>query len=410
VVRVKPLLLTFTNLFPSSVMPTHGIFVYERMRRVAAEMPDFEWQVVAPVPSVMWPLRNATYQRWARVPLHERFQGVEVHHPRFRHWPGLSVRRQADAVAHGAMEVVRALTKGRPAVIDAHYVWPDGVAASKIADALSLPFVVTARGTDVNVLAEDPTIAARIQAMGSKASRLFAVSRALADRFATAAKLPADRVQVARNGVDMERFRPGDRRAARVALGLPMDARLVLGVGRLVSNKGFHLAADCLRDLPSDVLLVLVGEGPDQARIAAIGGDRVRFLGSLPPDQVAQACRACDVLTLPSEREGWPNVVTEALASGLRVVATTVGGIPEILGNASPGDGTLGRLVPWNDRGALLRALASTLAETADPMRVRSYAEQFGWAPPVAQLVDCFRAALAQSNPQVRALPQEAAR
>ena len=407
---MKPLLLTFTNLFPSSVMPTHGIFVYERMRRVAAEMPDFEWQVVAPVPSVLWPLRNATYRRWARVPLHERFHGVEVHHPRFRHWPGLSVRRQADAVARGAMEVVRALTKGRPAVIDAHYVWPDGVAASKIADALSLPFVVTARGTDVNVLAEDPTIAARIQAMGSKASRLFAVSRALADRFATAAKLPADRVQVARNGVDMERFRPGDRRAARAALGLPMDARLVLGVGRLVSNKGFHLAADCLRDLPSDVMLVLVGEGPDQARIAAIGGDRVRFLGGLPPDQVAQACRACDVLTLPSEREGWPNVVTEALASGLRVVATTVGGIPEILGNASLGDGTLGRLVPWNDRGALLRALASTLAETADPMRVRSYAEQFGWAPPVAQLVDCFRAALAQSNPQVRALPQEAAR
>ena len=407
---MKPLLLTFTNLFPSSVMPTHGIFVYERMRRVAAEMPDFEWQVVAPVPSVLWPLRNATYRRWARVPLHERFHGVEVHHPRFRHWPGLSVRRQADAVARGAMEVVRALTKGRPAVIDAHYVWPDGVAASKIADALSLPFVVTARGTDVNVLAEDPTIAARIQAMGSKASRLFAVSRALADRFATAAKLPADRVQVARNGVDMERFRPGDRRAARAALGLPMDARLVLGVGRLVSNKGFHLAADCLRDLPSDVLLVLVGEGPDQARIAAIGGDRVRFLGGLPPDQVAQACRACDMLTLPSEREGWPNVVTEALASGLRVVATTVGGIPEILGNASPGDGTLGRLVPWNDRGALLRALASTLAETADPMRVRSYAEQFGWAPPFAQLVDCFRAALAQSNPQVRALPQEAAR
>jgi glycosyltransferase involved in cell wall biosynthesis len=410
VVRVKPLLLTFTNLFPSSVMPTHGIFVYERMRRVAAEMPDCEWQVVAPVPSVVWPLRNATYRRWARVPLHERFQGVEVHHPRFRHWPGLSVRRQADAVARGAMDCVRALAKGRPTVIDAHYVWPDGVAASKIAEELSIPFVVTARGTDVNVLAEDPAIAARIQSMGTKAAQLFAVSRALADRFAAAAKLPAERVHVARNGVDMERFRPGDQLAARSALGLPKDARLVLGVGRLVSNKGFHLAADCLRDLPSDVLLVLVGEGPDKERIAALGGDRVRFLGGLPPDQVADACRACDVLTLPSEREGWPNVVTEALASGLRVVATTVGGIPEILGNASPSDGTLGRLVPWNDRAALLRALASTLEETGDRMRVRRYAEQFGWAPPVRQLVDCFRAALSQPMSQGRALQQEVAR
>jgi glycosyltransferase involved in cell wall biosynthesis len=116
------------------------------------------------------------------------------------------------------------------------------------------------------------------------------------------------------------------------------------------------------------------------------------------------------VLTLPSEREGWPNVVTEALASGLRVVATTVGGIPEILGNASPSDGTLGRLVPWNDRAALLRALASTLEETGDRMRVRRYAEQFGWAPPVRQLVDCFRAALSQPMSQGRALQQEVAR
>ena len=75
---MKPLLLTFTNLFPSSVMPTHGIFVYERMRRVAAEMPDCDWHVVAPVPSVVWPLRNATYRRWARVPLHERFHQHEL--------------------------------------------------------------------------------------------------------------------------------------------------------------------------------------------------------------------------------------------------------------------------------------------------------------------------------------------
>jgi preprotein translocase subunit SecE len=99
---------------------------------------------------------------------------------------------------------------------------------------------------------------------------------------------------------------------------------LVLGIGRLVPGKGFAVAAAAIATLPADVLLVLVGEGPERAAIAAAGGARVRFLGALAPAQVAVACRAADALVLPSEREGWPNVVTEALASGLPVVASRV--------------------------------------------------------------------------------------
>lgn len=391
---MKPLLLTFTNLFPSSVMPTHGIFVKERMKRVAAMLDGVEWRVMAPVPSAPWFLRTANYRRWLRVPESEVLDGVVVEHPRFSHWPGLSTRRQADAVRRACEERVRELARGRPTVIDAHYIWPDGVAAAEIATALGIPFVLTARGTDVNLLAEDDGIRPRIAAVAPKALRRYAVSRALADRFADAAGLPRPSVEVSRNGVDMERFRPGDRQAARRRFGLPADMRIVLGVGRLVPSKGFVVAARAVAGMRDDVRLVLVGEGPERAVIEAAGRGKTIFLGPRSPDEVAEACRAADLLTLPSEREGWPNVVTEALASGLPVVASSVGGIPEILGNPPPADGSLGALVPWNDVDRLREAIERTLARPADPARIRRHAEQFGWGPPVRQLVDIFGAAL----------------
>jgi glycosyltransferase involved in cell wall biosynthesis len=389
-------IVTFTNLFPSTAMPTHGLFVYERMRRVAAAS-GLGWQVVAPVPAVAWPFRRGGYRRWAAVAAEEVWQGVAVHHPRYRHWPGLAPRRQADAMAAGARAVVAGLAAAGPIVLDAHYLWPDGVAAAALAQELRVPFTLTARGSDLNLLAEDRGIAARIAGAAARAAGCWAVSRALAERFAVVAGLPRERIVVVRNGVDLERFRPGDQAAARAELGLPAGGRLVLGVGRLVPAKGFAVAAAALSDLPADVQLVLVGDGPQRAAIATAGGARVRCLGALPPDRVAVAYRAADVLVLPSEREGWPNVVTEALASGLRVVATRVGGIPEILGDGGRVEPVLGALVPPHDVAALAAALRTVLAAPAQPAVVRRFAERHGWDEPVRFLATQFGALLGEA-------------
>ena len=387
-------IVTFTNLFPSSVQPTHGLFVHERMRRVAAAS-GLPWCVVAPVPNVLWPLRSRAYRQLAAVPAHETWLGVEVAHPRYRHWPGLSLRRQAAAMAKGARATVAALAARGPIVLDAHYLWPDAVAAAALARELGVPFTMTARGTDLNVIADDPFVAAAITEAAGRASMCAAVSAALGDRFAQVTGMPRARITDVRNGVDLDRFRPGDPAAARAQLGLPASGRLVLGVGRLVAAKGFALAAQALAVLPPDVQLVLIGDGPDRAAIAALGGARVHFLGSQPPDVVATACRAADVLVLPSEREGWPNVVTEALASGLPVVASHVGGIPQILGAV----GTevrpeLGALCAPRDLAGLGTALQRTLATPPDRGAVRAFAERHGWGEPVQLLVDVFRRAL----------------
>lgn len=390
-------IVTFTNLFPSTAMPVHGLFVYERMRRVAAAT-GLPWHVVSPVPEVAWLLRNGTYRRWASVPATERWHEVAVSHPRYRHWPGFSQRRQATAMAAGARAVVAALAADGPIVLDAHYLWPDGVAAAELAAELGVPFVLTARGSDLNVIAADPAIRGRIAAASQRAFACCAVSRALGDRFAAVAGLPRERILDVRNGVDLDRYRPGDPAAARAQLGLPPRGRLVLGVGRLVPAKGFHLAAAAIAALP-DVQLVLVGDGPERVRIAAAAaGAAVHFLGALSPERTALAYQAADLFVLPSEREGWPNVVTEALASGLRVLATRVGGIPQILGDPAPADPRLGALVPPRDGEALARAMAALLAVPGDRAAVRAFAERYGWDEPVRLLTDVFQRALLETT------------
>jgi hypothetical protein len=148
-------IVTFTNLFPSSAMPTHGLFVYERMHRVAAAS-GVGWEVVAPVPEVAWLFRSGAYRRWNEVPRTEAWHGVRVQHPRYRHWPGLSQRRQATAMAAGARKTIGELVREGPIVLDAHYLWPDGVAASLLAAEFHVPFTLTARGSDLNVAAHDP--------------------------------------------------------------------------------------------------------------------------------------------------------------------------------------------------------------------------------------------------------------
>lgn len=387
--NARPLVVTFTNLFPSAVRPTHGSFVHERMRRVMAAEPDWDWAVVSPAASAPWPLRRGELGDNARMPDRETVDGVTVHHPRYLHLPGLSLRAQARRMARASAPVVADLVRGRQAVLDVHYAYPDGVAAARIAEDLRVPFVVTARGTDVNVLALDPRVRPQLRAWLPRARALLAVSDAPRRAFAAAVGVADERVLLARNGVDLDRFAPGDAAAARRQLGLPSGPRLLLGVGRLIAGKGFLHLARVLDRLPPDVHAVLI-EGPERERIAAAApADRLHLLGARGRDEVATAMRAADLFVLPTAREGWPNVVTEALASGLPVVASAVGGIPEIV--AAP---VAGELVPPGDEGALAAALLRQLAQPADRAAVRAFAGRYSWQQPVSCLRGVLAAAL----------------
>jgi glycosyltransferase involved in cell wall biosynthesis len=269
------------------------------------------------------------------------------------------------------------------------------VAAVLLGRSLGKPVVITARGTDVNLLPEYRVPRRLIRGAATRAAGVVAVAEALRERL-IGLGVPGDRVQVLRNGVDLDLFAPQDRAAARRELGLDAAGEIVLVVGALVALKGVDLvirAAAALRD----ATFIIAGAGPDQGALQRLARDlgvegRVRFLGPMAQHRLAVCYSAADVLVLASAREGFPNVLLEALACGTPVVATAVGGVPEIVRER-----VAGRLVQERTPEAIAEAIRALLADPPARAAVRAYAERFAWGPTTAGQIRLFRSILADT-------------
>jgi teichuronic acid biosynthesis glycosyltransferase TuaC len=371
-------ILTFTTLFPSAARPRHGIFVETRLshfRRVSGA----ELRVVAPVP---WFPSTAAffgeYALFARTPRREVRDGVDVHHPRYLTLPGVGMHTQPYAIAQAAAGCIARLTREGFDfdLIDAHYLYPDGVAAAMLAQKLAKPLMLTARGSDVNLLMQFRAPRRMILRALSRAQGIVAVSAALKRRLV---ELGAEgsRIRVLRNGVDTGIFHPVPMAEARAALDLGTGP-VFASVGNLVPEKGHDLAMGAVAMIPEATLLI-VGDGPERQQLAqrarAFGiAERVRFLPVRPQRELPAVYGAADALVLASSREGWPNVVLEAMACGTPVVATAVGGVPEILA-----DSIGGVVVPERSASALAAGMRSVMDQPPKRESVRAWAARFGW-------------------------------
>jgi glycosyltransferase involved in cell wall biosynthesis len=387
-------LLVYSMLFPSCAMPHHGVFVKERLLRYR-DRHDAELCVVAPVPS--------RGKSWAGVPTEEVIDGMRVVHPRFLSPPGFGDRWRPGLMASGTRQcVLDEANRFQPTVFDAHYAWPDGVAAWRLRSDLArslrrrLPLVVTARGTDLNLSARQPVVAKQLGVALADADHVICVAEALR-RVALELGVPADDVTTLRNGVDTTRFTPGSRAEARAGLGLPRDGQVLLCVGHLIERKGQHLLLSAYARLwaPSGQArfgspgpeLLLVGGGAAEARLRAQAArlgieGHVRFVGPVPPSELPRYYRAADALVLSSLREGWANVVLEALACGTPVLATAVWGTPEILT-----DCRAGLLVEPTVEG-LVEGLARV--HELDSEEARPWAERHTWDATVDGMAAIF--------------------
>jgi len=399
---MQPRLLVLSSLFPSDLEPTAGLFIRERMFRVARARPIV---VVAPQP---WFPGQALIRHFRphfrpMAAQRETMAGIEVHRPRFFSVPGLFKRFDGLMMALGTAATVRRLVREeRVNVIDAHFGYPDGCAARWLAHWFRLPMVLTLRGKEARQ-ASSP-LRRPLSCAVRDASRVITVSSALR---ALAIELGAEptRVQTIGNGIDTARFRPMPRSEARRILGLPADARVLVTVGTLVERKGFHRVIEVipplLRSHPELHYLVVGGagaEGDDSARlraqVAQLGlRDRVHFLGPVPPESLHLPLSAANTFVLASRYEGWANVLLEAMACGLPVVATDVGGNAQVV--AHPG---LGRIVPFGDADALASALDETLNADWDRRAIRAYAEANSWDARIPQLVAVFDRLLGQAE------------
>jgi teichuronic acid biosynthesis glycosyltransferase TuaC len=383
--------LAITKIFPNAAEPLAAPF---NRQQFAALREHCELSIMATIP---WFPGAGLLSKWssagklAKVPRRETIHGMDVMHPRTLFVPKLAMATWGPLYAASIAPAV-APYRNKIDLVLGTWAYPDGFAAVLAARMLGVPCVVKLHGSDINLIAKEPGPRKMTSWALPQAARIVAVSRALADEVVELG-VDRNRVSIVMNGVDGDLFKPGDRAAARKQLGLP-DGPLAIYVGNLKPEKGVldlgKAWSGVLRHVPN-ATLIIVGDGPLKAELEAVTkplGERVRLIARRPLEEVPSYLAAADILVLPSHSEGTPNVVLEALASGRRVVATAVGGVPDLITS-----GKLGTLVPPHDPDALADALMLALREPYDANEVARLGARGGWAASASALHDVLKEA-----------------
>ena len=386
-------ILVLTNLFPSPWDPLRSSFNRQQFERLALRH-DVDVLTAVDFRERLGGVRGS-------VAIH----GLHTDHFTFVYPPGFGRALHAACwLLSLLLQRGRRVRAGKYDCILASWGYPDAVAAGWLARMLGIPYVVKVHGSDLNVQATH--VLRRIQIRGAlcHAAAVVAVSGALADK-ARQLGVPSSQVHTLYNGVDMERFAPGSRMQARERLGLAADGPLLLYVGNLKAAKG---CMDLLEAFPSvlakqpQARLFYVGAGAFGAELAARAAalhcaDQVRLVGAVAHDQLVDWFRAADLLCLPSHNEGVPNVVLEAMACGTPVVASQVGGIPEVVPDYA------GILVPARQHEMLSAALNEALARCWDAAAISDHARHFRWDDNVDRLDRILQAAAGRILPSLDA-------
>ncbi|WP_431469705.1 glycosyltransferase [Sphingosinithalassobacter sp. LHW66-3] len=379
-------LLTLSTLFPDATRPNFGIFV-ERQTLGLATRPDVSLRVIAPRGLPPPPLdRLARYRPIAEAPRQQQWKGVDVHRPAFLNVPGIGGRLHGAMLARAAAPVIASLRRDFPFdLIAAEFFFPDGVAAIALGRRFGVPVSIKARGTDIAHWASNSAVAGQLNSAAQAADGLLAVSQALR-RDMIALGMPGEKIEVSYTGVDLDRFIPGRRAAAKAELGV--EGPLIVSLGSLTPVKRHDVVIDAMTLLPN-VSLWIVGEGPERTRLAAriaerSLGDRVRLAGPIPHTAIPNVLAAADAMALASASEGLANAWLEALASGTPIVIPDVGGAREVLDRKAAG------AIVDRTPEAFAAALSERLAQPPEPHDVRAAAERFTWPANAAQLMDYY--------------------
>ncbi len=367
-------ILTLSTTFPNPAEPAFGIFVRARMERAGALA---NVRVVAPVAWIDYSRASGALFR-PRPPEQRRDGTLAVYHPAW-FYPPLGGALNAAFLFARCLRLARRLDReARIDVIDAHFGHPDGVAAALLGAALNRPFVVTLRGNETM----HASYAFRRKAISwalRRAAGVITVSAPLRE-FALSLGAAPDRVAVIPNGVDTSIFYPRPRSRPKGG------AKVILSAGYLIERKGHHhliRAAKRLRERGVRCEVWIAGgpgrEGQFEERLRGLTAeldlvDAVQFLGAVPPSRLGELMSEADVFCLASSREGWPNVVNEALACGTPVVATRIGGVPELV--PSP---EYGIIVEPGDQQGLEAALEAALSREWNREAIARWGQSRSW-------------------------------
>jgi glycosyltransferase involved in cell wall biosynthesis len=360
-----------TQRFPTSQEKWAGHSGYQTLRVLAQRTDLHVFYPEATYPSFLTPPGGR------RAPLDRNWNpdGVATTYIPYPVLPVVSRPLNGFVIAHKLLPYVR---RFQPDIVLNYFIYPDGFAAVRIARTLGVPSVLTATGGDIHSI-PNALVRGLTRSALRNADFVSVVSQQLCDD-AIALGAHPDRSRPKLNGCDTTVFYPQDRAEARVALGLEPDAEIAVYVGRLDLRKGLIELIDAVSQLAPqrpNLRCYIVGDGPAKPALLEViarhnSAAFIQIVPSCSTAQIAQWMAASNLVTLPSYNEGCPNVVVEALAAGRPLVATDVGGIPELM------DFSCGRMVPPRDVPALARALNDVLnqswnAETISSRHGRSW-------------------------------------
>lgn len=400
---MKHNILVFSSLFPNQASPGNGLFIRERMFRVAKHV---NLIVVSPIPWFPGQKLLQIFKKNYR-PQPDKIeiqQGITVHFPRFLAFPGILRNLDAFMIYHCSLPLVKKLQQEyNIEIIDSHFTYPDGLAATWLARKLGLKSTITLRGTEIPH-SKPPERRKQLLQAWNQADKLFSVSDSLRQH-AIALGADAAKFTVIGNGIDTEKFKPTVKAEAKKMLNIDPVTKVLITVGGLVERKGFHRVIACLPELlkqhPKLLYLIVGGanaEGNYQPQICALAEklsvtEHIRFLGSLKPEELSLPLSAADAFVLSSSNEGWANVILEAMACGTPVIASDVGGNAEVINSDE-----LGYIVPFGDHQKLLQAIQQAFEKNWNIVTLTQYAQDNHWNNRISMILSEYENLLKTSN------------
>lgn len=397
----RPKVLMLTRLFPSQAFPGFGTFCMERAKALAMHA---DVRVMVPTPYYpSWLPGREDWKRWGRV---ERDgvvpPGIRVTYPRYISVPATATWFQGVAMARSAGRELASCYDGwRPDIIDGHFAFPDGYAATRLGRAIGVPAVVTCHGSDLRQYPDIPIAGGMTRWTLRTANRIISVSSDLMRR-SVELGCPPERAVFLTNGVDPDKFAVRPQAACRAQLDLPADRKIGVYVGHLIDRKDQSLIVRSLAEIrkrgEQPPLIVLVGGGPNRQRlqeeVIKLGLENdVILAGQRPHDEVALWMGAADWLLLSSSSEGWATVYFETMACGRPVITSNVSSAKDAINQPA-----YGTVVEPRTPEAFAKAMIEAAQRQFDAPTIRAYAEQHSWSLWAERAMETFEAVIRDTN------------
>jgi len=341
-VKNKKIILVLTNSFPNPNKIHWGIFIAQTLKHLSEY---YCIEVIKPVPWVpkiikYFTTKTSDMHTYSNLPQNWAWEGMNVHYLRFFYFPKISQSFHSIFIAFHLYFRIKCLGVKNIALINAHYLYPEGVAAVVLGKILNLPVVISARGSDVNIEATHFLKRPQIKWAINNASMVIGVSKDLCEKMQKIICYSHKIIRFIPNGINHSLFQNLDKKMCREKLSLPHDKKILLFVGRIDPVKNIINLIKAIRVLKDQNKVnfhtILIGDGPLEETIqnkikeSELSTDIV-MIGMKPHNEIPVWMTAADILCLPSINEGQPNVILESLACGTPVVGSNVGGIPELI-------------------------------------------------------------------------------